>query len=153
MSEQPSILSGLISKAVLEVEGQIIQIPLDIAQSDDDTIRRALVTAFPGAANAKIEREEDGDTLKIKVIKRFGTKGNILSLIDVPSGRNAAVEMYLVMLEKEGGELSPEDMIPYQKLISEAIEQGTKERDALSSALGRLQAAQSIPAPFVVLGF
>lgn len=74
MTDQPTLMSQLITRAVLEIEGQHVEVPLDIAR-DDDRLRRTLSPLFPGAANAQFERKEDGDTLKVQVIKRLGTKG------------------------------------------------------------------------------
>lgn len=74
MTDQPTLMSQLLKKADLEIEGQVVPISLEIAQ-DDDLLRRALASIYPAYANAKFERQEDGDTLKVKVIKQYGTKG------------------------------------------------------------------------------
>ena len=74
MSDQLTLMSQLITKAMLDIEGQNIAVPLDIA-IDDDKLRRTLAPLFPGAANARFERKEEGDTLMVQVIKQLGTKG------------------------------------------------------------------------------
>lgn len=74
MADQPTLMSQLIMRAVLDIEGQQVEVPLDIAR-DDDKLRRTLSPLFPGAANARFERKEEGDMLTVRVIKQLGTKG------------------------------------------------------------------------------
>jgi hypothetical protein len=71
-------------------EGQTYDLPQSIA-ADDEKLRALLVPFAPAIANAKIERGEEGEP--IKIIKQAGTKGcEVLStLIEEPEYLNPAV--------------------------------------------------------------
>lgn len=152
MTDQPSLLSGLITKAVVEIEGQTWPIPMELVVNDD-TIRRSFVQLIPWASNAKIEREEKEDTLIVKFIKQLGTKGyGWQELIDAPAGRNSAVEMYLKLRGEDNTKISPEELLELEKPINDAITKGEEEQKKLMAAIGRLRKAEAVPAPFTPLG-
>ena len=58
----------------IEYEGQSYSVDADKIKGLKDTqILDLLSVGFPGMANGKLERQEDGS---IKIIKRVGTKGS-----------------------------------------------------------------------------
>jgi hypothetical protein len=61
--------------ATVQIDGQKISLPMAIAL-DDDQLVRALVSFFPDAATAQIEREHQDGNLTVKVTKKAGSKGS-----------------------------------------------------------------------------
>jgi hypothetical protein len=64
-----------MAQIILSGDGQIIEVPDDIARSDQ-LLKRALAPHYPDLANAKIEREEKNGLLKVTLSKQAGPKGS-----------------------------------------------------------------------------
>lgn len=151
--QQQTLLSSLVNRAVMEIEGQVIEIPLGIAR-DDELLRRSLAPLFPGAANAKFERKEENDLLTVKVIKQFGTKGSPLdNLIAVPESFNSAIQAYKNFLKIRKKKLSAEDLMAIDKEIEDAIFEGAGEKNMMKSTKKFMEFAPSVPAKIVPPGF
>ena len=58
----------------VNLDGQTIQLPAEIAASDD-LIRKALAPFYPNVASAEIRRETKDGVTVISIIKRAGPKG------------------------------------------------------------------------------
>ena len=91
----------------IEYEGQSYSVDADKIEGLKDTqILDLLSVGFPGMANGKLERQEDGS---IKIIKRVGTKG---------SSSNSLIELLRAC---------PEDNLPWkiENLNQQSIEELT----------------------------
>ena len=120
----------------VKMEGQIFELPDEIAASDD-TIRKFLSPYFPEVASALISRTED----TIKIVKRAGTKGAtpLEFLIAHPEGElNPIIIKYLECKQLGAFELASNE-------IAEAIAAGLEEAIAVGDALDFL--LESRPAP------
>jgi hypothetical protein len=162
-----------MAQIVLSGDGQIIEVPDDIARSDE-LLKRALAPHYPDLANAKIEREEKDGLLKVTLSKQAGPKGNtgrqknviVAALDEAPSGLNPALALAWKLAPLDAlpltlgsernqgvGGISLEDRLNLQKVIKRAIEKGEAETRRIIKALEILKAAPEVPAFQVPLGF
>ena len=75
----------------LLVEGQEIELPEEIAVSDD-AIRKAIAPLFPQSANATIQRTTDGQgRTTIKLTKQAGTKGGYPEILKQLEADNISI--------------------------------------------------------------
>jgi hypothetical protein len=136
------------------IEGQKIPLPDEIG-SDDVKVRQALAPYFPDAANAMITRTDKSGEVTINVVKKAGTKGlqaGVEYLQACPGGKNPAVALY----EEFKGHtelMYPEELLVLDKRIAEALDEGTRQNQAIGQAIKRLIRARPQPAPEVVQGF
>lgn len=136
----------------VKIEGQTIQLPPEIAATDDG-VKRALAPYYPDAANALITRsaEKDGQ-VEITVIKRAGTKGVLASLLEAPAGRNPAIELY-EKIQQRGNELTPLELLESAGEIEAAMNAGANQAQMQETAVERLKRAPAQAAPKLILGF
>ncbi len=117
-------------KYIAIIEGQ--QIPLDetIAQ-DDNTLKTAISVYFPEYANAEIERQTTDDTVSIRLVKKAGTKGNLIQEIPIQQLQECRQEInpalklswQLKFLDIKN-QITLEDLITLQPEIDKAIKSG-----------------------------
>lgn len=138
----------------LFLEGQVLDLPDEVA-STDDTLRNAFVPFFPELGTADIKRQEKDGITEIRVVKRAGTKGNIVvqSLIDSEVEINPALNLtwQLKQLERSKA-LSIEELISFQEQISNAIEVGEDWERNISHSQESLSKCQAIPSSVQVIG-
>lgn len=148
---------------IVKIEGQEIPVPEEIGR-DDDSVKRALAPYFPDAANAMITRVEEGETVKITVVKRAGSKGNghddIVPqrvpqqyLVECEGGQNPVIVLFEELRQKDQAGMDIEALLSLDHEIAEAVEAGGKQYDAIASAYKRLRNARPQPAPVLVMGF
>jgi hypothetical protein len=152
-------------KYILKIEGQELTIPLEVGGLEDADLKRALTPMFPGAANSKIERIENDDTVTITIIKLAGSKGNdqrsssrkkgggLAALLSCKSRRNPAVELYLGMHAQNVNALDPAGMIALADDIDSTLAAGIKQNQQVFAALTRLVRAAPMEGLFVPAGF
>ncbi len=138
----------------LFLEGQIIELSDDIA-STDDTLRTAFVPFFPELGTADIKRQEKDGIIEIRMVKRAGTKGNVVtqSLVDSEMEINPALNLtwQLKQLERSGA-LSIEELINFQEQINNAIGVGEDWERNINRSLESLNKCQPIPSLAQVTG-
>lgn len=138
---------------VISIEGQSIPVPAEIG-SDDAKVRAALAPYFPDAANALITRKEDGDRVTVNVVKKAGSKGAagdvLLALVNAPTGRNPAVELYARV---KSAELGPLELLEIGREIDRAMEQGAEHGKKVDGIIESLRRSRAMPAPVVPVGF
>jgi hypothetical protein len=139
------------------IEGQTIPVPPEIG-TDDAKVKASLAPFFPDAANAQITRAEKGEVVTITVTKKAGSKGaagdnNLLAQLETtPGGMNPVMEMH-ARIAGQDTPLGVEELMALDTQIEMAITEGEKQAEAIQWALKRLQAAQPVAAPLVVMGF
>ena len=138
----------------LFLEGQVLDLPDEVA-STDDTLRNAFVPFFPELGTADIKRQEKDGITEIRMVKRAGTKGNVItqSLIDSEMEINPALELtwQLKQLERSKA-LSIEELISFQEQISNAIDVGEDWERNINHSLESLSKCQPIPSSVQVTG-
>jgi hypothetical protein len=146
------------------LEGQTLQMPDEVAQTDEGLIR-ALTPLYPDVANAEIARKtENGETV-ITVVKRPGPKGIdtyrqpggqaevTATLLAAPDEPNPAVRLCLELRRLDLATASPEDLLALRGRIDQACVQGEAEIDSVRHTLKALHRAVPVPARHVPLGF
>ncbi len=136
----------------IEYEGQSYSVDADKIEGLKDTqILDLLSVGFPGMANGKLERLEDGS---IKIIKRVGTKGSSSnSLIELL--RACPEDDLALKIENHIQQLTEELTISqwskiYTNLDFDKIQDILQEREELiNSTLQRLSFCQTNIVPFV----
>ncbi len=139
---------------IVVIEGQEIPVPEEIGR-DDEAVKRALAPYFPDAANAMITRVEEGETVKVTVVKRAGSKGlePLQYLLECQGGKNPAIALYEELQGQKPGEMDPEQLLELGARLEAAIEAGREQGAQVDYALKRLAEAAPRPAPEVVQGF
>lgn len=66
--------------ATVKVEGTSLEMPDEICRTNK-SLTDALITFYPGVANAEFKRETKGDETIITVTKKAGTKGGFAHVI------------------------------------------------------------------------
>jgi hypothetical protein len=125
-------------------EGQTYDIPEEIA-ADDNKLRKLLVPFAPAVANAKIERGEEGEP--IKIVKQAGTKGcQVLStLIDETEYINPAVVLAFQLQN-----LELERRVNFNEMASLALEidlvviEGRAEIESYEQNLNKLKSMPGV---------
>ncbi|MBD2772021.1 hypothetical protein [Iningainema tapete] len=79
-------------KYIAHIEGQQILLDETIA-SDDNTLKTAISVYFPEYANAEIERQTTDDTVSIRLVKKAGTKGNLIQEVTIQQLRESPFEV------------------------------------------------------------
>jgi len=142
----------------LHVEGQTLELPPDIAVSDD-AIRRVIAPLYPQAANATIQRVTDASGVTtIKLTKQAGTKGTYETILDrLKRSRphvNPAFTLYQQLQAAFASHpYKPEEILSLQRRITHAIAQGEKELHVTHDFIQRLQAAPGHASAVTPLGF
>ncbi len=142
--------------AKLSLEGQTIDVPDEIAQSDDALIR-ALTPLYPDVANAEIARkDENGETI-ITVVKRPGAKGGcaqvLQSLLDASSEVNPALTLCMLLRQQHVEQATPDELLALRERIETAIEAGEQQIETVRTSLKLLMLATPVPALHVPVGF
>jgi hypothetical protein len=160
------------AKATVQIDGQKISLPMAIAL-DDDQLVRALVSFFPDAANAQIEREhQENGNLIVKVTKRAGSKGspgemfpeqliaqaNLLEpvfeyLAKCEEKINPAILMQVRIQEAENSELTLQEKLLLTEEVEEAIKEGRDWKKVVDRSFDRLRLSQPLSAEEVPTGF
>ena len=142
----------------LQIEGQTLELPEDVAVSDD-AIRRVIAPLFPQAANATIQRVTDSNGLTtIKLTKQAGTKGTYAAILNrltrSESYVNPAFTLYQQLHAASAPErYKPEEILTLQRRVKQAISQGEQELQATHDFLTRLQAAPGHASSIPPVGF
>jgi hypothetical protein len=142
----------------LHVEGQSLELPPDIAVSDD-AIRRVIAPLFPQAANATIQRVTDGNGVTtIKLTKQAGTKGTYATILDRLTRSalhvNPAFTLYQQLhAASDPRRYKPEEILTLQRRVKRAITQGEEEFQATHDIIQRLRAAPGHASTVPPLGF
>jgi hypothetical protein len=140
----------------ISIEGQMIPVPEEIG-ADDEKVKKSLTPYWPDAANALITRTEKDGVITVNVIKKAGTKGGapvpIQRLLACEQRKNPAIALYEELGQEHPDGMTAEDALEMNARIERAIEAGLAENRRLEEALRRLEQAQPIPAPEVVMGF
>lgn len=144
------------------LEGQTIQMPDEVAQTDEGLIR-ALSPLYPDVANAEIARKTVGGETTITVVKRPGPKGTndqpsaqvqvVTALVAAPSEANPAVRHCLELCGLDLAKATVEELFALRGRIDQACEQGESEIDSVRRTLKALHWAAPIPARHAPLGF
>lgn len=141
----------------IKIEGQTLELPPEIAVSDD-AIRRAIAPVFPQVANAFFTRTEDseGHTV-IKVTKQAGTKGSLQTVLahlkDCPRHVNPVFPLYQRLHDDERTIPNAEEFFSILGQLDSAIENGTAEIRDTGRILHRLIAAPGHAGTYPPLGF
>lgn len=142
----------------LHVEGQTLELPPDIAVSDD-AIRRVIAPLYPQAANATIQRVTDGNGItSIKLTKQAGTKGTYDAILNrLKRSRphvNPAFTLYQQLHAASAStRYKPEEILTLQRHIKQAITHGEQELKATHDILQRLHAAPGHASTVPPIGF
>ena len=142
----------------LQLEGQEIQLPPEIAISDD-AVRKAITPLFPQAAHATIQRTTDANGMTtIKLTKQAGTKGNchvtLRHLIESPRHVNPALTLYQAyQAESQPTHTTVESILLAQQKLRLAIEQGEKEYKETATIKERLKNSPGSPSRLLPPGF
>lgn len=141
----------------IQIEGQILDLPPDIAVNDD-AIRRVLAPVFPQVANATLVRTDgpDGVTL-IKVTKRAGSKGSYETILehlkDSPRHVNPIFPLYQRLHKNDTRFVSAEEFFSIQGQLDQAIQSGEDELRDTTSLLARLAHAPGHASRRTPVGF
>jgi len=141
----------------LQIEGQSLELPADIA-INDDALRRAIAPLFPQAANARFERATDGEgRTVIKVTKQAGDKGIAAERILAAIQRcrrhvNPAILLHQ-RVQQSSTKMSPEDLLQLQRDLDQAITKGEHELKVTHAILARLLSAPAVPTHTTPIGF
>jgi hypothetical protein len=146
------------------LEGQTLQMPDEVAQTDEGLIR-ALAPLYPDVANAEISRKTEGADTVITVVKRPGSKGGsamlrpgaqvqvVAALLAATGEVNPGVGLYLELRALDLAAASPEDLLVLRGRIDQARAQGEAEIEAVRRTLKALHHALPVPARHVPPGF
>ncbi|KYC34693.1 hypothetical protein WA1_49065 [Scytonema hofmannii PCC 7110] len=143
---------------ILVIENQEIPIEEKIAASDD-VLRQAISSYYPELAHAQIQRNSEGETVKIKMIKQAGTKGcntpNIIQYLaeSLDCTNPALLLSWQLKLMEINGNLSIEQLIELQPVIDKAVEEGEVWIQAIQATLHSLTNAPSVPSNLAVTGY
>jgi hypothetical protein len=158
--------------ATVQIDGQKISVPMDIAL-DDEQLVRTLVVFFPDAANAQIEREhQENGNLIVKVTKRAGSKGSPIEmfpeqLIDQANlldpvfeylakceeQINPTISMDARIREAESSGFTLQEKLLLTEEVEEAIKVGRDWKKAVVRSFDRLRSSQSVSTGIVPTGF
>jgi hypothetical protein len=158
--------------ATVQIDGQKISLPMAIAL-DDDQLVRALVSFFPDAANAQIEREhQDDGSLIVKVTKRAGSKGSPSEMLPeqliaqasllepvfeylakCEEQINPAILMNERILKAESSGLTLQEKLLLTEEVEEAIKEGRDWKKVVDRSFDRLRLSQPLSAEEVPTGF
>src|SRR5258708_17474735 len=123
------------------LEGQTIQMPDEVAQTDEGLIR-ALTPLYPDVANAEIARKTEGGETVITVVNRPGPKGIdtngqpggraevTAALLAEPDEPNPAVRLCLELRGLDLATASPEQLLALRERIDQACAQGEAAIDS-----------------------
>ena len=142
----------------LHIEGQTLELPEDVAVSDDG-IRRVLAPLFPQAANATIQRVTDGNGVTtIKLTKQAGTKGSYQPILDrltrAKPHVNPAFTLYQQLhAASNPHRYKPEEILTLQRRVKRAITEGEEELHATHDIVQRLRTAPGHASTLPPLGF
>ncbi len=142
----------------ISIEGQTLELPPDIAVSDD-AIRRAMAPIFPQIATATLSRTTnpaDGSTV-IKATKQAGTKGQyetiLAKLKNSPQHINPIFPLYQRLYGNNGPFENAETFFLIQNDIEKALRNGEAEHQAIESIRQRLLDAPSHPSSTIPVAF
>jgi hypothetical protein len=144
-----------MTKYIVEYEDQSIEVEEEIAR-DDETLIRALSPWVDNIATARIERQEEKDgVMKIKIIKRAGTKGNAVlhGLIRAKESRNPVIALYLEVCDLDLNALTPLEQYTISDRLNRVLQDGREQEEAIERVLTALRRARPAPASRTVFGF
>ena len=142
---------------IIQIEGQQIELPPDIA-INDDAIRRALAPMFPAVANATLTRTDgDNGTTRITINKQAGSKNSyahILHTLDqAPQHVNPIFSLHQQLCQHPDRIDSPETFFALHTNIDTVVEQGEHEITDTRAILSRLANTPGHPATRRPLAF
>lgn len=138
---------------ILKLEGQNIPLTPEVA-ANDQTIRDAIAPFFPDATTAEIKREEADGITVIRLVKKAGTKGNVMQKLVMAENQlnpASALSWQLKMAEIKG-ELTLETLLGIQPVIQTAIEEGEQWQTDIRRAICHLKNCQSMPSIHPIIG-
>ena len=138
---------------ILKLEGQDIPLTPEVAASDQ-TIRDAIAPFFPSATTAQIKREEANEITVIRLVKKAGTKGNVMKNLTTAQNQlnpASALSWQLKMAEIQD-ELTLETLLVIQAGIQTAIEEGEQWQTDIRRAICHLKNCQSMPSIQPIIG-
>lgn len=144
-----------MTRYFVEYEDQSIEVEPEIAR-DDETLIRALSPWVDNIATARIERQEEKDgVVKIKIVKRAGTKGNVVlgGLMRSKESRNPVIRLYLEVCDLDLNTLSPLEQYAISDRLNQVLQDGRDQEEAIDHALAALRMARPAPASSTVFGF
>jgi hypothetical protein len=141
----------------ISIEGQTLELPPEIAVSDD-AIRRAMAPVFPQIATAYLTRTTDASgTTVIKVTKRANDKGALDAVLhhlkEAPRHVNPIFPLYERLYLSTGRLPSAEDFFTIQRQLRKAIEDGEAEINDVSIIRARLRETAGTPSRSIPVGF
>ncbi|HEY9848017.1 MAG TPA: hypothetical protein V6D28_01055 [Leptolyngbyaceae cyanobacterium] len=138
---------------ILKLEGQDIPLTPEVAASDQ-TIRDALAPFFPDATTAEIKREEADGITVIRLVKKAGTKGNVMQKLVIAEHQlNPAIALsWQLKMAEIKGKLTLETLLKIQPLLQTTIEEGEQWQTDIRRAICQLKNCQSIPSIKSIIG-
>lgn len=140
----------------LQIEGQSLELPENIAVNDD-AVRRAIAPLFPQIASARFERvtDKEGRTV-LEITKEAGTKGlTTQSLIDALKCCPRHINPALILAHKLQT-ITPnrvEDILVLEQQLESAIRKGEHELKVTNAIFTRLLQAPAVPSTTTPIGF
>lgn len=140
-----------IYKAI--IEEQEIELPPEIGEKDS-MVKEMLRPYFPEIVNALITREPETDgVVKIKIVKRAGTKGNWQDLITKPESRNPIAALYIEVDGAHPNDLPMETILALEGRVDKIIKEGERQDRLMSNTLSRLKESRPVPLTVIPAGF
>ncbi len=140
----------------LQIEGQSLELPENIAVNDD-AVRRAIAPLFPQIASARFERvtDKEGRTV-LKVTKEAGVKGLtpetlVNTLKRCPRHINPALVLSRKLQQTTADHI--EDILTLERQLESAILTGEHELQVTNAIFTRLLHAPAVPSTTTPIGF
>jgi hypothetical protein len=128
----------------VKVEGKTLELPEDVCRTNQEVIN-ALVTFYPGVANADIKREGKGDDMVITVTKKAGKKGSLAPVIQALHDAPETISP-LIVIGASGAQ-------PNTQELDDAILKMLEEEKAAVRVVLNLVTSEAQPAPLLPKGF
>ena len=128
----------------VKVEGTTLNLPDEVCRTNQGVID-ALVTFYPGVANADIKREGKGDDMVIKVTKKAGDKGSFAPVIQALRDAPETISSLVVIGATEAR--------PTAEDLDEAILKMLEEEKAAVRVVLNLIGSEAQPAQSLPKGF
>lgn len=127
------------------IEGNELELPDDIC-ADNKSLLDALVSFYPAAGNASVQRKKEGDTTIITVTKRAGSKGLLETVVRALKEAPETINPILV-IETTGWKKHTNAEID-EALLTMVADQEEITRITRSLGESAPEAAQTVPVGF-----
>jgi hypothetical protein len=143
-----------VERAIFSIEGQVVEVPLKIAQ-DDDKVRAYLERSAPGIRTATIKRSVKNGVMTIEMIKHSGYMGAAIDdIVDTlrraDYGLNPVVALALEL--RDAPEEADVDVLSMQPRIEQALAEASELDSQITKCVGHLNAARPALTRFVPTG-